>query len=236
MQNAVDFIKEKKLERGTEKYLSKALYSTTFSNISEMNAFSYLQFLIPLVRPIYTFVFEKEKMIKPFSEQIKIESVTDILYKNNLYKVKAGKEFFYSKNIVLATEISWSKNFAGVKKVNKPVDTNMLHVKGIPKNIIARKKYQLFSPPDNIQAVADLEDGTYLFYYKYKKPDLKNYFEKPEIIAHKFWNPAGTINGHNLIESNRGNSISLAGDYNIAGLEESFVTGLYCANQIIKKE
>ena len=234
MQKASDFIKEHKIVSGTDMYLSKALYSTTFSKVSEMNAFSFLQFLIPLVTPIYTFTFEKEKMIKPFQDKIKIGSVTDIKFKDDKYKIKTADAILYSKNIVLATEISWSKDFAGVKKVNLPVNTNMIHVKGIAKKEISWKNYQLFSPPRNVQAVADLKDGTYLFYYKNEMPDLKDYFENPYIIASKQWRPAGTINGHNLIESNRGNNMYLIRDYNIAGLEESYITGLYSANQIIQ--
>jgi len=233
MQKASVFIKEHKIDSGTDMYLSKALYSTTFSEVSEMNAFSFLQFLIPLVTSIYTFTFEKEKMINPFQDKIKIGSVTDIKFKNDKYKVKTYDAVLYSKNIVLATEISWSKDFASVKKVNIPVNTNMLHVKGIAKKEISWKNYQLFSPPGNVQAVADLKDGTYLFYYKNVMPDLKDYFENPYIIASKQWRPAGTINGHNLIESNRGNNMYLIGDYNIAGLEESYTTGLFSANQII---
>ena len=59
-------------------------------------------------------------------------------------------------------------------------------------------------------------------------------WSKEKIIANHSWDPAGTINGHKLIECNRGNNMYLIGDYNIAGLEESFITGLYSANQIIK--
>ena len=142
MQKASDFIKEHKIASGTDMYLSKALYSTTFSKVSEMNAFSFLQFLIPLVTQIYTFTFEREKMIKPFKDKIKIGSVTDIKFKDAQYRVKSDGVFFYAKNIVLATEITWSQRFAGVKKSNKPVNTNMLHAKGIPKKDITRKKYR----------------------------------------------------------------------------------------------
>ena len=218
IKKASDLIKEHKIVTGTDMYLSKALYSTTFSKVSEMNAFSFLQFLIPLVTPIYTFTFEKEKMIKTFQDKIKIGSVTDVKFKYDKYLVKTADAILYSKNIVLATEISWSKDFADIKKVNNQVNTNMVHLQGIAKNEISWKNYQLFSPPGNVQAIADLKDGTYLFYYKNEPPPLRNYFKKFQIIAHKLWSPAGTINGHNLIESDRGNNMYLIGDYNIAGL------------------
>lgn len=236
MQSGVDFVKKHNIQAGTDKYLSKALYSTTFSRINEMNAFSFLQFLIPLVTPIYNFRFEKEKMIKPFKDKMKEGEVTDIQYKDDGYKIKSVNDIFYAKNIVLATDISWSQRYANVKKTNKPVDTNMLHIKGVPKDIIKRKRYQLFSSQSNVQAVADLKDGSYLFYYKKEPPNYIDFFIEPKVIAHKLWNPAGTINGHTLIECNRGKNMYLIGDYNIAGLEESYITGIYSANQIIKSQ
>jgi len=232
-KNAINFVKEHNLQAGTDKYLSKGLYSTTFSAISEMNAFSYLQFLLPLITPIYNFTFEKEKMIEPFQDKIVFDCVTDVQFKNNLYKIKSNDNTYHAKNVVLATEISRSKHFAGIKKTNKPVSTHMLHVRGKPKDIIARKKYQMFSPPSEVQAIADLEDGSYLFYYKNALPPLEKYFFKPQVLGNHFWDPAGTINGHILIESNRGNNLYLIGDYNVAGLEESYITGIFSANQII---
>jgi|GEM_PF-492477 len=234
MKDAVDLVKENSLGRGTDKYLSKALYSTTFSPVHEMNAFSFLQFLLPLITPIFTFHFEKNRMISSFQDKIVIDSAEDVSYKNGQYKVKTNKDTFFAKNLVLATELSWSKRFADVKEMNKPVSTHMLHIRGTPKKIISRKRYQLFCHPSMVQSIADLHDGTYLFYYKDKRPSLENYFSNPKVIAHHFWDPAGRINGHELIESDRGNNLYLIGDYNVAGLEETYVTGLYAANQIIK--
>ena len=236
MQNASDFVKEQKMEKGTKKYLSQALYSTTFSQIKNMNAFSFLEFLLPLITPIYTFKFEKEKMIEPFKDKIVNSFVKELKYKNKIYEIKFDENIINAKNVVLATEINWSKNFAEVKKVNKPVSTNMLHIKGVPAVKYSSKLYHLFTPPSNVQAIANLTDGTYLLYYKNERPNLNVYFEDPEIIAHHFWNPAGTIDGHNLIESNRGKNLFLIGDYNVAGLEESYITGIFAANQIINKK
>jgi len=236
MQNAADFVKENKIEKGTKKYLSQALYSTTFSQIKDMNAFSFLEFLLPLITPIYTFKFEKEKMIEPFKEKILISSVKEVIYKEKVYEIKSDDNIVHAKNVVLATEITWSKNFSGINKINKPVNTNMLHIRGIPTNNYSDKIYHLFTPPSNVQAIANLRDGTYLLYYHDEHPFLGDYFKNPEILAHHYWNPAGTINGHNLIQSNRGNNLYLIGDYNIAGLEESYITGINAANQIIIKK
>jgi hypothetical protein len=233
MQNAADFVIKNNIESGTQTYLSKGLYSTTFSKIKDMNAFSFLQFILPIITPIYRFTFEKEKMIQPFENDLKIGKVNDIIYKNEEYKIKVNKEVIQSKNIVLATQIDWSKHFAGVNKTNLPVSTNMLHVQGNTKKIISRKSYHLFSPPSNVQAIANLKDGTFLFYFKDKQPNLNYYFNNPKIIAKKFWNPVGTINGNTLIESDRGNNMYLIGDYNLAGLEESYITGIFAAKQII---
>jgi len=234
MQNASDFVKENGLGKGTKKYLSQALYSTTFSKITEMNAFSFLQFLLPLITPIYTFTFEKERMINSFRKNIIKASVKNIKRKNNLYEINYNYKIIQVKNVVLATQINWSKNILNITKTNKSVDTNMFHIKGIPKEGYSKKLYHLFTPPDNTQAIANLNDGTFLFYYKKNPPDLNKYFSNSSIIDKHKWSPAGTINGHELIESNRGFNMYLIGDYNIAGLEESFITGIYAANQIIK--
>jgi hypothetical protein len=233
MENAVDFIKRIHIENGTEKYLSKGLYSTTFSNINEMNAFSFLEFCLPLITPIYTFYFEKDKMIKPFMDSINYDFVVDISYNKGLYKIKTKKDIIKSKNIVLATEINWSKNIAGINKTNLNVSTNMYYIKGKANRIISRKRYHLFNPSSNVQAIADLNNDSFLLYYKNKKPPLDLYFNRFEIVESKTWNYAGTINGHNLIECKRGRNMYLIGDYNIAGLEEAFITGLFAANQLI---
>ena len=236
MQNAADFVQKNCIENGTDKYLSKGLYSITFSAINEMNSLTFMQFIISLITPIYKFKFEKDRMTQPFKENITIGHVDDLTYKNGYYKIKTNGNFIQSKNIVLATQIDWSKRFAGVKKINLPVDAHMIHVKGSPKNIISKKDYQLFGPPSNVHSIANLKDGTFLFYYKNKQPSLNNYFYNPKIIAKKDWNLVGTINGHTLIESNRGNNMYLIGDYNLAGLEEAFITGIFAANKIINSK
>ena len=233
MENADDFVRKQKIQNITELYLSKALHSTTFSSIHEMNAFSFLEFLLPLITPIFTFSFRMEEMTKTYKEKILNKHVEEVIYEEGHYKIKTNDETFKATNVVLATDIYWSKNFAGVKKTNKPICSNMLHMQGIPKDIITKKKYHFFSPKNNVQSIAYLPDNTFLFYYKKEPYSLETYFENPKKINHHYWDPVGTINGHELIENSRGNNLYLIGDHNVCGLEDSYITGIYAANQII---
>ena len=233
-KNAVDLVQELHLQRVTETYLSKGLYATTFSPVSDMNAFSFLQFLQPLITPIYTFSFDKEKIIASYQDKIVRDAVSGIHYKNGYYRIMFSGQSVRAKNLVLATEIRWSQHIAGVSQVNKPVSTHMLHIKGKPLGGIARKNYHVFSSTSPVQAVADLHDGTYLVYYKDTQPPLEQFFHASEIIAHHYWDPAGRINGHTLIDCDRGNNMYLIGDYNVAGLEDAYITGVYAANRIMQ--
>ncbi|MFA5102290.1 MAG: FAD-dependent oxidoreductase [Candidatus Thermoplasmatota archaeon] len=207
LKNAADFIKEHDLTRGTHRYLSKALYSTTFSGVQEMNAFSFLHYLLPLITPIFTFTFEKKTMTASFQEKIRIDSVIDIHSTSEWHKIKTTTETFMAKNLVLATELGWSSRFLGITEMNTPVSTHMMHIQGTPTTLVSRKKYHLFSPLDRTQSIADLQDGTYLLYYKDSPPALDTFFHHPELLASHFWDPAGRVNGHVLIESKRADNL-----------------------------
>ena len=233
MKNASDYIQEHHLQKGMNKYLSKGLYATTFSSVHNMNAFSCLQFLLPLVTPIYTFTFLIEKMIEPFQKRILLSEVIGLQRKNNCYTIKHKTGNVQTRNVVIATDLPSMKSLTGITKTNTPVSTHMMHIRGTLKKRFTKKMYHLFSPPSNIQAIADNFDGTYLLYYKHHQPTLDRLCTNAEILAQHEWNPAGSINGHTLIESNCGNGLYVIGDCNVAGVEESYITGLYAAHQII---
>ena len=235
-QNAADFVQQHKIHHVTNHYLSKALYSTTFSKINQMNAFTFMQFLLPLITPIYTFTFKQDKLTHSFQNKILLDTVQAINYTKGRYIVKTDTATFTAKNVVLATDICTSKKFIDIKQINKPIQTNMVHIKGTPNKMIARKKYHLFHSNSNTQAIAHTAENTFLFYHKKDQPHISRYFSNHQTIATHKWDPAGTINGHILLDSIRGNNMYLIGDYNVAGLEESYITGLFCANQILETQ
>jgi hypothetical protein len=52
-------------------------------------------------------------------------------------------------------------------------------------------------------------------------------------LEHHDWNPAFNLEGDTLLECEQGENLYLIGDYNVCGLEDSFITGLYAANRIL---
>ena len=92
----------------------------------------------------------------------------------------------------------------------------------------------LFSDKNKILVLSHQNNNTYLFYSKSTKPKFEKYFKSYKILKHHFWNPAFNIVGSELLECKQSNNFYLIGDHNICGLEDSYITGIYAANQIGK--
>ena len=139
MQNATDYVKEHKIKSGTDVYLSKALYSTTFSAITEMNAFSFLQFLLPLITPIYTFKFEREKL-KQADEDVVNEWLTKVNAKLTQELSDKEKEIilFVIKNKKISS--TDCQKLLGISRVmanryfNRLIEKKLLVKKGVGKS------------------------------------------------------------------------------------------------------
>lgn len=232
-QKASDFIKDKSIEGLSEKYVNKALWGTTFLKPEEMNAFVYLEFSLPLIIPIYGFKFLKEKIIKNFERDIIYDTLTKITKKKDYYRLKTKNGTYMAKNVVMATPPSVSKRLLNLRKINPSVQAQMFHLKGDLKEDW-KPGMNLFSNKEKIIALVKQSDGSYLFYSKTKKPNFEKYFSKYKIIRHQFWNPAFNLPGNVLWECEQEKNLYLIGDHNFCGLEDSYITGIYAANQIAK--
>ena len=111
----------------------------------------------------------------------------------------------------------------------------MFHINGEIKEHWKQGKINFFENNSDILVIAKQKNETYLLYSKNSNPKLSNFFKKYSIITHKFWNPAFILTHKNLINSQINNNLYLIGDYNICGLEDSYITGIFAANKIIQK-
>lgn len=229
------FVKEHHIEDIVDDLLGEFIYATTFSHLSELYAFEFLHFLIYAFTPVYEFIFLKEKIIKGFEKNIIIDSVISLNRKSSNYELKTENErTYYAKNLVIATPIHVSKKLLNLKEIKKPVSAHMFHLFGSIKEKWNEGEEEVFHQESQTLAIAHQRDGTYLFYTRQPYPDFEKYFTSFKILQKKYWDPAFNLNGSVLLDSKQGKNLYLVGDYNVCGLEDSFITGIYAANQIIK--
>ena len=66
-------------------------------------------------------------------------------------------------------------------------------------------------------------------------PDLSGVFARHEVVGRADWRTAVTVSGEEWAPARLERGLYLAGDYNIGGLEDSFISGLCAASQVLKQ-
>lgn len=233
-QNAEIFIKENKIENLVKEIISEPIYAITFSSIKEGNAFPFLQGCLLLMSNMHEFNFLPEKLIKGFEDKIIENEVIEIKKNKEKYIVHLKNEKIVCKNLILATPIKVTQKLINIPIVNNTINVHMYHVNGNIRNKYSKKEFELFSPNSNLVVIAHQHDGTYLIYSK-SEINFENIFTDYHIIKHIYWNPAFMVPGPYLQEQKIENNLFVAGDFNLCGMEDAFLSGQYVANCLLNK-
>lgn len=232
IQSASEFAKEKKITEIANKFLSEGIYMCTFLPLSKVSAFDFMRLCLGLILPAYEFTFLRDKAINGFQDKIESDSVMSI--KNGEIQTKNGR-VYKARHIVVATPASIAKELLNLKKLKAGSPSYVFHLVGKLKDQWKGGQFELFDSSSDVIFIRKQADGTYIFYSKTANPKLQTYFEKPEVIFKKHWEPAFNITGDELLDCEQGNNIYLAGDHNVIGLEDSYITGILAANKILEK-
>lgn len=230
-QSADEFIKEKGIAKIAHTFLSEGIYMCTFLPLSKVSAFDFMRLCLGLILPAYEFTFFPDKATNGFKDKIKIDSVVSI--KGHEIKTSDGK-VFKARHIVVATPSPIAKELLGLKKLKAGANSYVFHLTGELKEKWKAGQFELFNSGSDVIFIRKQNDGSYIFYSKIANPQLENYFLNPEIMYKKHWEPAFNIIGDELLDCEQGDNIYLAGDHNIIGLEDSYITGLLTANKILR--
>jgi hypothetical protein len=233
-KKASDFIKEQGVEDFSRDFLEQILHASVLVSPAKTNAFNFLQLMMPFCVPIYTFKFLKDKLIAPFKSKIICDSVKGLKRKNDIYTLvtKKGKKY-YTKNVDLATPVSTSVKLLKLKRSVKPIRIHTFHIRGIPINKPPHCQFEFFSAKSSIMAIIP-QDGACLLFSLKPKPNFKHYFEDYEILGTKIWDPAYHSYPGPPFKCEQGENLYMIGDRNVWSLEDSYITGIYAANQINK--
>jgi len=236
-QTAEEIIKEYRIERIAEDYFSYVASYCTLSPCPNIRAFTFLHTALLAIVPLYEINFFEDEMLADFRKKIVINSVVRLTKDKGLWQTRAGKDVYWSKNLVVATPPHISKRLLDIKRANGQAQIHVFHLTGIPKDILEGFDYHFFSDKidrSDLLAIFRQADGSFLLWSQQINPDLGKYFGQYEIIKHKFWDPALLPQGHVLWECELDKNLYLIGDHNECCLEDAYVTGLYAANRIIE--
>ncbi|MDP3971254.1 MAG: NAD(P)-binding protein [bacterium] len=233
-QSAADYIKEENITDVVTKFLSEGVYMCTFLPLSKVSAFDFLRISLGLLIPTHEFIFLPEQATEPFKENIIIDTVTKI-DKTHVFKIEtnSGKKY-EAHNIVLATPPHISQKLIHLNKIKGSSNAYVFHIEGALKEEWEKGQFELFENSSSVVFIRKQKDNSYVLFSKVIKPNLQEYFIKPKVIFEKHWEPAFNITGNDLLECKQKNGLYLIGDYNIVGMEDAYITGLYVANEILK--
>lgn len=219
-----------------ERVINPLARITGFVDARQVSVGDVLRSLLIFWYPTHEFIFMKEKLIAPFFQRIIRDEVISIHKENSHWKVRTQSGASYcGKNVVVATPIHISARLLNIRKgINTPVSVHMAHVRGQLREKYAKADYIILPIGGADICIACEPDATFLFYSHSKDYDLSLYFTEYEIIKKKYWHPALYF-GYNMLKSYIDTGLYLIGDHNFLGIEDSFITGIYAANQILSR-
>jgi len=231
-QKAGEYIKQKNLQVLVKEYLAPALWASFFEDPAEMPTFIFLQCLIPMIAPSYSFKMLFNKMSSGFQDDIKIDTVTSVKKTSEGYSLttKKGQQHL-CKRLVLATPMAVTNKLVSPQPTKRSTSVSFVHINGHPRSRYDYPGYQFFSLRDQA-AISQEEDGSYLYFYRGKN-NVSKYFKDWEIITKKSWKPALYLKGNQFIDEHPEKNLFLANDHNVASVEDAYINGQYTAKLVL---
>ena len=147
-------------------------------------------------------------------------------------QVHCEKKVFSAKTLIIAIA-PWNVCDL-INGFDRPSFANsyMYHVEGKLRTPFSARKYNLFSPHHPVITITTESDGSHLFYTRHPFDDFKKYFEKFRIIKEHPWVPSIRLSSEKVYDEKIRENIYQASSFNLDGLEDAYINGLFCARKI----
>lgn len=234
---AKEFIKEHGLEELDELYGNPVTAATAFTESDQVNAFYYMGMFFPVILNtwIVNFRYTVKKLTDGYEDKIKLGEVVKVeKNQDGTFKVNSSAGNFTARNMVFAAP---HKSLAKVYELPKPYieqQAYTFYITGQRKDIYQNKKAIVFRPKNHdVFMLWTQKNGADIIYSKNAEPDFYQYYENYKVVKRIYWDPGMIIPKDSFIKQKLEKNVYLASDYNLSLMEDSFLTGLYAANQII---
>ncbi len=230
---ATRFIRDRGIQTITDRFLCEPVWMCTFAPIANLNAFDFMHIVMNLGVPVYKFRTKIQEVIHPYKKRIRLAEVKNLYEADEIQLQLHDKSTLWCRQLVLATPLDVTHKFLNVQLNKKPCSAHLFHVKGILRPEFTEGDLELFHEREHTIFFSQEADGTTIFYSTTKKPNLERFFLTHTILYHRHWNPAFYLGGNTIIDPCYSKQITLAGDFNIVGMEDSYISGLFAARRVL---
>ena len=238
---AREFVERLGLEEVNDIFFNPMLHSTLFVQYDAINVFYYLGVLMPVLLPTYLADFSHtvERMTRGFEHNLITGRVLELRrLSSGGFVVETEDRQFKARCVVVATPSHNLRAFCpeldrasedGVREL----PCRSVHVVGNRRQEYLPGKIVFLKPGHTSTVIQPLSLGRELLLSGGGEPDLSTYYHDARVVADVTWKTAVQISGSTWRPLAPRPDLFTIGDYNIVGLEDSYLTGLFAANRII---
>jgi glycine/D-amino acid oxidase-like deaminating enzyme len=238
-QSAAELIAELDLGSAHEDFFRLAFMATCFTDPSEANALYYLGTLFPIIVPTWVadFRLTYARLTSGFTEKLLFDRVQalDRLRDGSWAVVTEAGRTFRANNVVLAAPYHNLTSLYPVPVPGLAVPATVLHIRGERQPAFHGKSFLLLRPEETgVALMWRQRGGRDLVFSVRPGPDLARVYRKPEVVASVSWKTAVVLSHGEWAPLVLEPGLYLVGDYNLCGMEDSFLTGMCAARHILR--
>lgn len=229
--SAAEWLGKKNIGSFAQEYLAPIVRMCTFSELTDISAFDFLHIAMYLTVPVYEFVYDQTKFFEGLEPLIIKDRVTRIESAEPFHIITASGQSYTAERVILAVPPEVAQELTPFNYDKLPKKATMYHLRGQIKSIYTGGHLHIFRSPENEVFIWPQVDGSYLCYRLKANEDFGNLFDGAvEIIAKHSWDPAFWMGGTSLLDVTLKSGLFLAGDYNVVGVEDAYLSGIAAAN------
>lgn len=240
-QPAAEFVKSNGLASLGEVFIDPVVGATIFASTAQVNTFYYLAVILPVLMPTYVadLSLTLDRLTGGFRDRIFTDRVVAVGHSpGGAMTVATADREFKARNVVIATPAHNTRIFC--PEIDDAADHGLLeipmvtlHVQGLRRPEYKPGKIVYLGHGEAVTVLLPFGPGLDVLYARTLAPDLSPYYEQHEIVGRVGWKTAVQLatSGWRPLAPRPG--LFTIGDYNICGLEDSYLTGLHAANRII---
>jgi hypothetical protein len=246
-QSAVEFVKEQKIETIAERFLGAIAGAVFLCDWKEMSAFHFCIGINCTGNGTCNGDWSNiiASLTQGYTDKIIIDEIVSIIKSEDGqgFNVSSSSRKYRAKNVVLSVPgVAGDALLAQRSSAQGPLVDNaervpchVFHITGNRKPLYRPKRSLLMGANEEIKLFFPLPDGVDVVYSSIAEPDFSRYYNDYRIIEHHHWQPAIQLSRQEWRPLQQEPGLFTIGDYNICGLEDSYLTGLFAANKIIEQ-